>query len=407
MRTHSSLLLATLACLAPAPAGTAQDLSPTDVRRSAGDQWQGFRGVGTSHSLATGLPLQWSAESNVAWTAELPGYGQSSPVVWGDRAVVTSVHGPRKELCQVSCFSMQDGHLLWSRSLRSGVDVEWSKMTSKGAPTPVIDAERVYAFFESGHLIALNHDGEMQWHRQLAPEFGGSYQGNHGFGGSLVAADGHLVLLADHDGPSFLALIDRSTGKTVWKTERDSRISWSTPAVDPARGEVVVSSNGSVDGYDLRDGSRRWSVGDIAGNTVPSPTVAGDMILVGASKGHNLALQRTGEGVEVAWRAERARPSGFSSPLVDGDAVFIVNKAGVLFCVSRTTGELQFQQRLAEAPLDIADRRRGSAVLLRQVRQDDGRAPNGGGDRGPRGKRTADRRHGVRRGCGRRRHPGA
>ena len=112
---------------------------------------------------------------------------------------------------------------------------------------------------------------------------------------------------------------------------------------------MIVSSNGSVDGYALDDGEQLWTVGDIVGNTVPSPMVAGDWIIVGASKGENVALRRSEDGVSLAWKANRARPSSFASPVVFGDDVLIVNKAGVLYCVGLNDGELRYKQRLSES----------------------------------------------------------
>ena len=55
--------------------------------------WPGFRGVGDSRTEAVNLPLEWTDEKNVAWKAALPGYGQSSPVVWRDKIFLTAVEG--------------------------------------------------------------------------------------------------------------------------------------------------------------------------------------------------------------------------------------------------------------------------------------------------------------------------
>ena len=61
------------------------------------DVWPAFRGGGNSVSAAKNLPLKWSDKDGVAWTTKLPGTGQSSPVIWRDRAFVTSVDGGNKE----------------------------------------------------------------------------------------------------------------------------------------------------------------------------------------------------------------------------------------------------------------------------------------------------------------------
>ncbi len=61
------------------------------------DAWTGFRHDGSSRSDARSLPLTWSPTENFAWRVPLPGYGQSSPVVWNGRAYLTAIEGPEKE----------------------------------------------------------------------------------------------------------------------------------------------------------------------------------------------------------------------------------------------------------------------------------------------------------------------
>jgi outer membrane protein assembly factor BamB len=53
--------------------------------------WPQFRGTdGAGIADSSILPTRWSATDNVAWTAEVPGRGWSSPIVWGDRVYVTT-----------------------------------------------------------------------------------------------------------------------------------------------------------------------------------------------------------------------------------------------------------------------------------------------------------------------------
>jgi len=49
------------------------------------DVWPGWRGPANGVSSLRTLPSSWSADHNVAWKADVPGRGHSSPVVWGDR----------------------------------------------------------------------------------------------------------------------------------------------------------------------------------------------------------------------------------------------------------------------------------------------------------------------------------
>src|SRR5947207_11897420 len=59
---------------------------------AADTNWPQFRGPSAS-GIGSGAPrLAWDGESrkNVLWSAEIPGLGHSSPVVWGDRIFLTS-----------------------------------------------------------------------------------------------------------------------------------------------------------------------------------------------------------------------------------------------------------------------------------------------------------------------------
>ena len=115
-------------------------------------------------------------------------------------------------------------------------------MTSKGAPTPCADRNRVYVFFESGDLLALDHDGRTQWSRKLTEEYG-PFQGNHGVGSSPRLTSNGVATLVTHAGPCYLLLADRATGKTLWRTEREIKTAWTTPCIVRRGGkeQIVIS----------------------------------------------------------------------------------------------------------------------------------------------------------------------
>lgn len=327
-------LLTALTLLA---ASDAPDASPADA-------WPGFRGLGTSHSEATALPTTWSEEEGLAWSAEIVGYGQSSPVVWGDLVFVTSMDGAEKERCVVQAHDLGTGALRWLRTFPASTRRTASGMVSRGAPTPVVDSRCVYAFFESGDLVALDHAGETQWLRSLTEETG-PYAGNHGVGTSLRASAEHVLLVLDHDGPGYALCVDKVSGEDVWRRERAPRVSWTTPFL--SGDALVVSSNGIVEVLDVATGDQRWSTESITGNTVASPTVFGDRLIVGASDADGNAILDLATG-EVIWRPAKPRPSSFASPLVLGDAVYTLNKSGVMSCYALDDGAVRWEQRLAD-----------------------------------------------------------
>lgn len=319
-----------------------------------GDHWPGFRGDGTSLTAATRLPAEWSDATNVGWSVAIPGYGQSSPVVWGDRIFVSSTDGDEKDRLLVSCFAIGTGEKLWSREFPGTLKVKVSDYVSRGAPTPVVDAERVYAFFESGDLIALSQNGELVWQRSLVKDYG-EFQGNHGVGASIAATADSLIALVDHSGPSYLLAVNKATGENRWKVDRETKVSWSSPLVRERKGqtEIVVSSNGFVDCYAAKSGERLWWVTGVDGNTVASPTLSDDVVLIGSSKANqNLAVSSDGRGdvtaTAVKWRAADAT-SSFGSPLVAHGVAYFVNRSGVLYAVDPTSGATLWNERLPDS----------------------------------------------------------
>lgn len=339
--------------------------------------WPGFLGGGDVQVEADTLPLTWSPSENIAWQAALPGHGQSSPVVWEDKVIVTSVEGPMKDMCHVLAFSLDDGRLLWKHSFESSDKVKESYFVSRAAPTPVTDGRAVYVFFESGDVAALSLEGKELWRRSLSQDYG-KFQNEFGLAASPVQTEKSIVLLVDHDGPSYLIGLNKSDGSTLWKTERSPRRSWASPAlVDVAgRAQVVCSSAGSVDGYDPTTGKQLWSFDEVAGNTSSTPLeFARGQFLVGASPGNeggaraegakksNLAMAIElvdGEPKpKVLWRTEEVTPT-FASPKAYRGQAYWVNRVGALYCFDANSGEQRFTGRIKQScwatPLGVGDR---------------------------------------------------
>jgi outer membrane protein assembly factor BamB len=328
--------------------------------------WPGFLGGGRVGVRVSSLPLKWSPTDNVAWQATLRGHGQSSPVVWGDQVFVTSVEGPLKDVCHLSAFSVSDGQPRWQHSLDSSDKVKDSNYVSRAAPTPVADERGVYAFFESGDVVALAHDGRPLWRRSLSSDYG-KFQNEFGLAASPVATADAVILLVDHEAPSYLIALSKTDGRTLWKTDRTGRRSWSSPALVPVAGRfhVVCSSTGSVDGYDPATGALLWTYADVAGNTSATPAPYADArFLVGASQGREAGDRAEGAkrsnlaaAIEmvggtptftVLWRASEAMPS-FGSPMVYRGHAYWVNRVGVVYCFDAETGEQRYAERTRQS----------------------------------------------------------
>jgi outer membrane protein assembly factor BamB len=116
-------------------------------------------------------------------------------------------------------------------------------------------------------------------------------------------------------------------------------------------------------------------------NTIPSATVTRDLILVGSSvKPSSIALPRDKAGSiakdQVSWTAENAT-SSMSSPLVVGENVYYVSRAGVLSCNDLKTGKQLWDHRLPAScwatPIGVGDAiyyfcKEGSTVVMKNER---------------------------------------
>ena len=332
------------------------DAEPADEPENAAPErgatrWPGFLGGrDTNVSRAARLPLTWSDDS-VAWRITTPGFGQSSPVIWDDTVFLTSLEGRMKETLFITAVDLEDGAERWRRTFDAAEAFEWNDYVSKGAPTPAVDGERLYAYFDSGDLLALTHDGETVWRRKLGAEYG-TVGGNHGVGNSILLTDDAVVVLQTRRAYSYLLAVDPATGETLWKADREPGVAWSTPALTPDGSEIVVSASGRIEGFDAGTGERRWFFEDLRGNHVPSPTFTDELVIVGGMAVQaNLALRRgrTGalDGGDVAWTAGSG--SNFASPFVYRDCVYWVNPAGAARCLAPESGAVRWTHRLPDS----------------------------------------------------------
>ncbi|RCS40774.1 pyrrolo-quinoline quinone [Bremerella cremea] len=344
--------------------------------RSATPCWPEFLGRNATPLDPASLPLTWSPTENIAWQTKLDGGGQSSPVIWGDKVFVTSIAGSMKNECLVTCLSLTDGSILWTWRGESSQPVRSNYFQSRSAPTPVVDEQQVIAFFETGNLVALNHDGEPLWERSLTEDYG-EFEVRIGLAASLTQTADTVFVLVDHEGPSYLLAVDKRNGETRWQTERFSRQSYASPTILSIGGkqQIVCSSAGSVDGYDPQTGEMLWTFEDVGGNRACTPLPFGDgRFLVGASPGMHdehineasqsnflMNVQAEGETFEptIAWHAEKAMPT-FGSPMIYRGLAYWVTSTGVLYCFDAETGQRVYIKRSGQpcwaTPLGVGER---------------------------------------------------
>ena len=104
-----------------------------------------------------------------------------------------------------------------------------------------------------------------------------------GVGTSPLLYKDLVILPCDEDNgdKSYMAGLDKKTGKEVWRTPRKIQVSWATPVIVKAEGrdELVTSGTEAIIAYDPATGKELWRMKGLESNAVPSP-VAGDGVVV-------------------------------------------------------------------------------------------------------------------------------
>lgn len=311
----------------------------------AGADWAQFRGPdGTSVASSVTLPTTWTDTQNVAWKAELPGRGPSSPIVVGNRVVVTSSDGPIQERMLVVAYDAAGGKQLWRRQFWATGRPYSHPDSANAAPTPASDGQRIFAFYSSNDLVCLDLDGNLQWYRGLAVDF--PKAGNDvGMASSPVVIGDTVVVQVENYGDSFAMGIDTATGETRWRVPRRAGMNWASPTRFDVAGKslVLLQSPGMLTAHDPRTGEQVWQF-EASCESIPSVVGVKNRVYVPA--GGLTALDLTdGTAPKLAWEAKQLS-SGSASPIVAGNRVYTMNNAGVLACGDADSGKMLWQLRV-------------------------------------------------------------
>jgi outer membrane protein assembly factor BamB len=162
----------------------------------------------------------------------------------------------------------------------------------------------------------------------------------------LVVGD-TVVVQAENQGDSFAAGIDTATGETRWRVPRPNKANWVSPAAirgENGKNAVLLQSGDGLTAYDAKTGEQLWKY-DVACSGIPSVTPAGDRIYLPANGITALDASADSSSPSLAWDSNRLAP-GNASPVIDGERIYLLSRAGVLVCGDTKTGDLLWQERL-------------------------------------------------------------
>lgn len=336
--------------------------------------WPQFRGPGARGVAPDAkAPERWSATENVAWKTAIPGLGWSSPIVWGDRVFLTTAvssgesESPKKGLYlrgerpnapsaehewKVLGIKLSSGRVLWERVVHRGrPPAPVHLKNSYATETPVTDGERVYACFGNVGVFCLDLEGRPVWSVPLPPR---ATRCGWGTAASPVLHGDRLYLVNDNEEQSWLAALDKRTGKEVWRVERDEKSNWSTPYVweNEQRAEIVTAGTGAVRAYGL-DGQLLWWLKGMSRITIATPYADEGLLYVssgftmdklrpiyairpGAAGDLSLPPGQTNSSV-IAWCQPAAAPYN-PATLVCGGRLYVLHDRGTLSAFNARTG---------------------------------------------------------------------
>ncbi len=322
---HMGLLLSILLAARLAPA------APTGLNWP---QFRGPSGQGTVQANSGSVPLTWDETQNVRWKTAIHGKAWSSPVMWGEQIWMTTATEDGHKLYAV-CVDKGTGKILSDVQVFDVAAPQYCiPFNSYASPTPVIEEGRVYVTFGSPGTACLDTaTGKVLWQRT-------DFVCNHyrGAGSSPILYGDKLIMNFDGSDFQYIVALDKTTGKTLWKTDRDAdfgdlgpdgkpkatgdfRKAFSTPRIAAFASEgnkPILISEGSkcLYAYDPGTGNELWRLENRAAHSGSATPVIGDEMIyfcTGHEKPELWAVRPGGRGLlsdtQVAWKVRKNVPT--------------------------------------------------------------------------------------------------
>lgn len=331
--------------------------------------WRGPRGDGSS--IETDVPTKWNGETgeNIAWKVAIPGVGHASPVIWDDRIFLVSCLEEEKRRLLI-CLDRKTGSELWQREVAESVLETKHQLNSYASGTPATDGELVYVTFlvtdgreipapnvgtprpvTPGQMLvaAYDFDGNQLW--TATP---GNFTSVHGFCSSPVLYQNLVILNGDHDGDSYVAALDKATGKLVWKVSREHKTrSYCTPIIRNINGsdQLVMSGSKRIVSLDPLTGETVWLIEGPTEQFVASMVYDGSCFYMAAGfpTHHVMSIRPDGSGnvtdSHVAWHSMEAK-CYVPSPVVIDRYLMVADDRGTANCFDTESGERLWQDRM-------------------------------------------------------------
>nr|NIP94188.1 PQQ-binding-like beta-propeller repeat protein [Akkermansiaceae bacterium] len=335
---------------------------------SQAQDWTSWRGdkEGSGASPKAKTVSKFSEEENLLWKTELPGPGNSTPVIAGEKLIVT---------CGIEGKDALVAHDLGGKELWRAVYGEetpgkgGNKQKGTGSnSSAVTDGKGVFAYFKSGRVAGVTMGGKKLWEVDLHEKYGEDTLW-WDEGTSPVLAGGLVVIaVMQTEGGSYLVGLNRQSGEVVWKTDRnfdvnvESGDAYTTPLVMTIDGKETLVTWGAdhLTGHDPKTGEQIWVCAGYNPNrekfwrVISSPAATDGIVALSFARGKQTGAVRVGGKGDItkdAWLWKRDGIGADSASPVAHDGKFIIlndsgKSRGLVTCVDAVTGKTIWEETL-------------------------------------------------------------
>jgi outer membrane protein assembly factor BamB len=331
--------------------------------------WTHFRG---SHLDALApdqkTPTVWSESTNVVWKTDIRGKGWSSPVIYGEQIWLTTATADGKEMAAI-CVDFKSGKILFDLPIfRQDEIYKKHSVNSYATPTPCLDQGFVYLHFGSSGTACLDTgDGRLIWQRRDL-----TCEHVQGPGSSPILYRQMLILHYEGSDRQFIVALDKTTGKTIWQTERPHALydqlapigkkAYITPIVLHVNGRDLLISNGAAVciAYDVQTGIEVWRVVQGEDSTIAMPIAEKGLIYFYTSfvtpeladkYAELLAVDPSGSGditrSHVLWRV-KSPILQLLTPLIKDGIIYTVDTKNMLMALDARTGSTIYSKKMRD-----------------------------------------------------------
>lgn len=302
-----------------------------------------FRGNNASGvSAAKNIPLEWdlAAGTHIAWKVPNPLNGYSSPVVNGNKVFITGADENERILY---CYDLTSGKELWNLNADNipGSPAQVPQTTDDtglAAPTVTTNGQQVCAIFGTGDIICADMEGKRLWAKNL-----GIPDNHYGYASSLLSYKQLVFIQWDNQDESKLLALNMATGDEAWTTQRQERITWTSPMIAQVNGkpQLILVGTPAITAYNPDNGEQLWRVECLTGE-VGASACAADGVIYGAAEYASIVAINGTDGSPL-WQASDYLPE-VSSPVATATDVYVATSYGILASYDAKTGQLKQEQ---------------------------------------------------------------